>query len=150
MSYKPGGGGGDMYKSTYDSDDDGKVTSAVSSDSTSAVTWTNVSGKPTVFTPDTHTHPQSDITSLVSDLALKAPLTSPVLVTPALGVATATSINGGTLTGNNSGDNATNTQYSGLEASKLNTTAFSGLTKISVGAVAPTSPSVGDLWVDTN
>lgn len=37
---------------------------------------------------------QSDVTSLVSNLADKAPLDSPVLVTPSLGVATATSING--------------------------------------------------------
>lgn len=28
--------------------------------------------------------------------------------------------------------------------------AFAGLTKITVGATEPTSPSVGDLWIDTN
>ena len=53
--------------------------------------------------------------------------TSPTLVTPTLGVASATSINGatitsgtlnGSVTGTNTGDNATNTQYSGLAASK--------------------------------
>lgn len=27
---------------------------------------------------------------------------------------------------------------------------FSGLTKITVGSTQPTSPSVGDLWVDTS
>ena len=32
----------------------------------------------------------------------------------------------------------------------LVSTAFSGLAKISVGTVAPTSPATGDLWVDTN
>lgn len=36
------------------------------------------------------------------------------------------------------------------DATKLNTSAFSGLTKITVGTNEPTSPSVGDLWVDTN
>ena len=33
---------------------------------------------------------------------------------------------------------------------KLATTAFSGLTKITVGTSAPGSPSPGDLWIDTN
>lgn len=33
---------------------------------------------------------------------------------------------------------------------KLDDTQFSGLAKISVGTVEPTSPSAGDLWVDTN
>lgn len=37
-------------------------------------------------------------TDLVNELALKAPLTSPTLVTPILGVATATSVNGLTIT----------------------------------------------------
>jgi len=50
-----------------------------------------------------HTHPQSDITNLVSDLA-----------------------------------------------AKLDDTQFSGLSKITVGTTAPSSPSTGDLWVDTN
>ncbi len=56
--------------------------------------------------------------------------TSPSLITPTLGVATATSINGatitsgtlnGSVTGTNTGDNATNTQYSGLATSKQDT-----------------------------
>ena len=33
---------------------------------------------------------------------------------------------------------------------KLNASAFSGLTKISVGITTPGSPTTGDLWVDTN
>lgn len=56
----------------------------------------------------------------------------------------------GNTSGTNSGDNATNTQYSGLAASKLEATAFSGLAKITVGTSTPGSPSVGDLWIDTN
>ena len=32
----------------------------------------------------------------------------------------------------------------------LATSAFSGVAKITVGTAAPGSPSVGDLWVDTN
>ena len=38
-----GSGGGDMYKSTYDTNDDGKVNSA---DAADAVPWSGVSGKP--------------------------------------------------------------------------------------------------------
>lgn len=34
--------------------------------------------------------------------------------------------------------------------SKLDDTQFSGLSKITVGTSAPSSPAVGDLWVDTN
>jgi len=33
---------------------------------------------------------------------------------------------------------------------KLDDTQFSGLTKITVGTVAPVGPATGDLWVDTN
>ena len=32
----------------------------------------------------------------------------------------------------------------------LATSAFAGLTKISVSTTEPSSPQVGDLWVDTN
>ena len=56
----------------------------------------------------------------------------------------------GNTSGTNTGDNATNSQYSGLAASKLDATAFSGLAKITVGTSAPVGPSVGDLWCDTN
>lgn len=52
--------------------------------------------------------------------------------------------------GTNSGDNAVNTLYSGLAVSKLDTTSFSGLLKISVGTTTPVGPTAGDLWVDTN
>ena len=41
----------------------------------------------------------------------------------------------------------------GLQAAldnKLDDTQFSGLSKITVGTSAPSSPAVGDLWVDTN
>ena len=36
------------------------------------------------------------------------------------------------------------------DASYLVITSFSGLAKISVSATAPSSPGVGDLWVDTS
>jgi hypothetical protein len=34
--------------------------------------WTAVANKPSTFTPSAHTHPQSQVTNLVSDLASKA------------------------------------------------------------------------------
>lgn len=42
-----GPGTGDMLKTTYDSDNDGKVDAAEVADTANAVTWANVSGKPT-------------------------------------------------------------------------------------------------------
>lgn len=46
-------GVGDMAKSVYDPDDDGKVVSAVSAD---AAPWSGITGKPAAFPPETHTH----------------------------------------------------------------------------------------------
>ena len=34
--------------------------------------WTSIANKPSTFTPSAHTHPQSDVTNLVSDLAARA------------------------------------------------------------------------------
>lgn len=48
-----GAGSGDMLASNYDSNADGKVNAA---DSADAVPWAGVTGKPSVFTPDTHSH----------------------------------------------------------------------------------------------
>lgn len=77
----------------------------------------------------------------------------------------------GNTSGTNTGDNATNTQYSGLATSKQDTLVsatniktlngatilgagdrelFNGFAKITVGTSTPGSPSVGDLWIDTN
>lgn len=55
-----GAGSGDMSKSTYDTDDDGKVNAADTADS---VPWSGVTSKPSTFPPDTHTHAFADITS---------------------------------------------------------------------------------------
>lgn len=41
------------------------------------VAWDDILSKPSTFAPSAHTHPQSEITNLVSDLALLAPLASP-------------------------------------------------------------------------
>ncbi len=45
---------GDMVKTTYDPDNDGKVESADSADS---VPWMGVTDKPTEYPPEAHTHP---------------------------------------------------------------------------------------------
>lgn len=39
----------------------------------------NFTGVPSTFAPSAHSHPQSEVTNLVSDLAAKAPLASPAL-----------------------------------------------------------------------
>lgn len=48
-----GGGGGDMYKSVYDTNDDGTVDSA---DTAVNVPWTGILDVPTTFPPETHDH----------------------------------------------------------------------------------------------
>ncbi len=58
-------GAGDMEKATYDTNDDGKVDAA---DTADAVPWTGVTGKPSTFTPSTHSHPISEVTGLQSAL----------------------------------------------------------------------------------
>ena len=51
-------GTGDMLKSVYDTDNDGKVDVAETAES---VAWSNVTGKPTTFTPSSHTHTAADL-----------------------------------------------------------------------------------------
>jgi hypothetical protein len=53
-----GAGSGDMQKSVYDTDDDGKVDAAEVAD---AVPWTGVADKPASYTPASHTH--GDVTN---------------------------------------------------------------------------------------
>jgi hypothetical protein len=48
-----GAGSGDMSKSTYDTNDDGKVNAADTADS---VPWSGVSSKPSTFPPEAHNH----------------------------------------------------------------------------------------------
>jgi len=40
--------------------------------------WADITDKPVSFPPSTHSHPQSEVNNLVADLALKAPLVSPL------------------------------------------------------------------------
>ena len=60
-----GAGGGDMTTAVYDTNDDGKVNSA---DSADAAPWTGITGKPSTFPPDTHSHAIADVTGLQTAL----------------------------------------------------------------------------------
>ncbi len=60
-----GNGAGDMLKSVYDPDGDGKVVSALNADN---VPWGGVGGKPTAFPPETHTHPYLAPTDVIDTL----------------------------------------------------------------------------------
>jgi len=71
-----GFGAGDMAKSSYDTDNDGKVDAAEIAD---AVPWSGITGKPTSFTPSSHSHSIAQITGLQTALDAKAPLASPAL-----------------------------------------------------------------------
>lgn len=55
----PGDGSGDMVKSTYDTDDDGKVDAAVTAD---VAPWAGLTGVPASFTPSSHNHTASEVT----------------------------------------------------------------------------------------
>jgi hypothetical protein len=90
-----GSGSGDMAKSVYDTDDDGKVNAAAIAD---AVPYAGVTGKPSTFPPSTHVHaprvntiasaasvtPDVDtqdaivVTALAENLTVNAPTGTPV------------------------------------------------------------------------
>lgn len=71
-----GFGAGDMAKSTYDTDNDGKVDAAEVAD---VAPWAGITGKPTSFTPSSHSHSIAQVTGLQTALDAKAPLASPAL-----------------------------------------------------------------------
>jgi hypothetical protein len=104
-------GGGDMAKSVYDTNNNGRVNFAELADS---VTYANVTGKPSTF-PPTLPIAESDVTGLVADLALKAPLASPTLT----------------------GTPAAPTAGAGTATTQLATTAFVGAAITASGAPAP-------------
>jgi len=71
-----GFGAGDMSKSVYDVDNDGKVDAAEAADS---VPWAGVTGKPSTFAPATHSHTIAQVTGLQAAIDAKAGLVSPAL-----------------------------------------------------------------------
>lgn len=66
-----GSGAGDMLRSTYDTNANGKVDIAEVAD---AAPWSGITGKPTTFQPSTHVHPTSEVTGLDTALANLQPL----------------------------------------------------------------------------
>lgn len=54
-------GSGDMNRGEYDTNSDGIVNRADLADSASAVQWTDVTGKPESFQPESHSHHTSDM-----------------------------------------------------------------------------------------
>lgn len=56
---------GDMFKSVYDTTNNGIV------DAAESAPWEGITGKPSTFTPSAHTHPTSEITGLDAALAGK-------------------------------------------------------------------------------
>ena len=77
----PGVGIGDMLKSTYDTNGDGKVNAA---DAADAVPWAGVTGKPSTFAPSAHTHAIADVTGLQTALNAKQPLDADLTAIAAL------------------------------------------------------------------
>lgn len=74
-----------------------------------------------------HTHAESDVTNLITDLAGKEPANSNIQAHIS----------------STSNPHATTAAQVGA----LATSAFSGLAKITVSGSAPGSPSIGDLWI---
>jgi len=109
-------GPGDMLKSSYDADNDGKVDAAEVAD---AAPWAGITGKPTSFTPASHSHPVSQVTGLQAALNAKAALASPVLT----GTPTAP------------------TAASGTNTTQLATTAF---VAVAIGALIDAAPGAMD------
>lgn len=114
----------------------------------------------------THTHGIMDITGLQLALDAKQPLTTVLTNTTAsfttadktkldgiesgatANSSDATLLNRANHTGTQAISTVTNLQTS-LDA-KAETSRFEGFNKITVGTTAPSSPSIGDLWIDTN
>ena len=81
-----GFGAGDMLKSAYDADNDGKVDAAEVADS---VPWAGVTGKPSTFAPAAHSHAISQVSGLQAAIDGKAALASPAFTgTPSAPTAT--------------------------------------------------------------
>jgi len=94
--------------------------------------WTGITDKPATF-PPTLPIAQSGVTNLVSDLALKAPLASPVFTgNPTAPTPTA-------------GDNDTS-----IATTAFVTAALAAGASISVGITPPGSPSANQLWWNTD
>ena len=120
-----GSGSGDMLRSAYDTNADGKVNAA---DAADAVPWSGVTGKPATFAPSTHAHAITDVTGLQTALDSKQASGSYVLTgdTRLSDARTPTGSAGGVLSGTypNPGfavDMATQAELDAVAAAKANT-----------------------------
>jgi hypothetical protein len=86
-------------------------------------------------TPLTHSHAESDITGLVTDLSAKAPLASPALT----GVPTSPTATAGT--------NTTQIATTAFVATAVAGISVNG-TAIVTSQTQPPSPNIGDVWID--
>ena len=130
-----GAGGGGIADAPSDGQTYGRKNLSWTVLDVSTVDWTEITNKPATFAPSAHNHPQSEITNLVGDLALKAPLASPALT----GTPTAPTASAGTST------------------TQLATTAFVGAAvtagggaAIAISDTAPGSPTDGQLWWESD
>jgi hypothetical protein len=121
----PGGGGGDMLKTVYDTNNNGKVDVAEAAE---AVPWAGVSGKPTTFTPAAHAHSGADITT-----GTVAAARLPAASVSAAGIAQL----------NNTTASTSTTQAATANAVKL---AYDEATSKSKIVVSATAPSNADIW----
>jgi len=96
----------------------------------------DLTGVPTEFPPSAHTHPQSEITDLVADLALKAPLANPALTGTPTAPTQPPSYNDTTIA---------TTEF--VQTAISTATSSAGVT---ISDTAPSSPTVGMLWFDSS
>lgn len=101
---------GDMLKSIYDTDNDGKVDVAETADT---APWSGITGKPSTFTPAAHTHAAGDIAS-----GTMATARLPAASTSAAGIAQLNDATNSTLTTQAATANAVKKAYD-LAAGKL-------------------------------
>ncbi len=91
----------------------------------------------------------SSQTDLQSALNGKAPINNPTF-TGSVGGITKSMVGLGNVDNTADLDKPVSTATQTALNAKLDDTQFDGLTKITVGTTAPSSPATGDLWIDTN
>jgi hypothetical protein len=100
--------------------------------------YSSLAGIPSTFTPSAHDHIISNVTGLQASLDLKANLVNPTFTGTVSGI-TATMVGApsgsGNTTGTNTGDNATNSQYSGLLSNATHTGDATGATVLTLATV---------------
>lgn len=142
-------GGGDMTKAVYDPDLDNVIAKAQLDASLANTSGTNTGDQSAIpnsalatMLTKTYKGRTAGTTGVPEDVAVATLKTDLVLVKADVGLGSVDN------TTDSSKPIFTLTQTA-LD-NKLDDTQFSGLAKITVGITQPSSPSVGDLWIDTN